>query len=224
MAVTAGPLSATDRAYQSILEGILTGVYSPGTLLGETALGSDLGMSRTPIRTALTRLQNEGWIRIYPKRGALVQGLSDSAIEDLMESRLILESSSVFRADEGVLLQLATRLEAEVELHREHLARRDVASFIESSLKFHRSFVQASANSVLLEFTDRMMDRQRFLLYHYGDHYLSRADSVIAEHQSMIDSIRRGDGPGFSTTLRVHLTSAYGIALKDVCPKDRFNT
>ncbi|MGC3953211.1 MAG: GntR family transcriptional regulator [Propionicimonas sp.] len=216
--------SAADLAYTTILEAILSGEYAPGVMLAETTLGAELGVSRTPIRSALTRLQDEGWITIYPKRGALVRGMTDREIADLIDARLILESVSVRRADRAVLSVLAARLENEVELHREHLARRDLRSFIESTIAFHRSFVQAAGNSVLLEFNDRLTNRQRFLIFRYGDSYLARANEIIAEHQALIDAVRSGGGPEFAEALRVHLKGTYGTPLEAICTDLRFTS
>lgn len=210
--------SAADLAYTAILEAILSGEYAPGVMLAETTLGLELGVSRTPIRSALSRLQDEGWITIYPKRGALVRGMTDREIADLTDARLILESVSVRRADEAVRLALASRLDDEIEVHRQHLARRDLRSFIESTLAFHRSFVQAAGNSVLLEFNDRLTNRQRFLIFRYGDSYLARADEIIAEHQALVEAVRAGGGTEFAEALRAHLKGTYGTALEAICP------
>ncbi len=64
--------SAADLAYRHIRDAILTGAYEAGTMLGEIPLAEEIGVSRTPVRTALALLQDEGWVTRYPKRGALV--------------------------------------------------------------------------------------------------------------------------------------------------------
>src|SRR5699024_11778557 len=60
-------LSAAERAYRVIRSQILSGVHAPGTMLGEAALAAEIEVSRTPVRVALARLQDEGWILIYPR-------------------------------------------------------------------------------------------------------------------------------------------------------------
>src|SRR5699024_3090654 len=88
------PLSAADRAYRVIRSQILSGVHAPGTRLGESALAAEIEVSRTPVRVALARLQDEGWILIYPKRGAIVQGIDERTIVELADARYVLETTA----------------------------------------------------------------------------------------------------------------------------------
>src|SRR5699024_1895999 len=164
-----GAMSATDRAYTAIRAAILDGRHRADTMLSETDLAESIGVSRTPVRTALTRLQDEGWITIYPKRGALVRGLDERTITDLADARLVLEATSVRRASPGQRAVLAERLAADLDAQERALAEGDIAAFVEMTVAFHRGFVEAGGNSVMLELYDRLADRQRFLLFDYGE-------------------------------------------------------
>jgi DNA-binding GntR family transcriptional regulator len=210
--------SATGRAYTAILDAILNGRYAAGAMLSEATLAAEIGLSRTPIRTAIARLQDDGWLSIYPKRGAIVQGLSERDIADLADARLILESTSVQRARPDDLRRLADRLASEVEVQREALEGGDVRGFIESTIAFHRSFVQAGQNRVMLELNDRLADRQRFLLFSYGETLLARAADVIAEHEDLVEHLRAGDADAFSESLRHHIGDTLGTRLDEVQP------
>lgn len=210
--------SATGRAYTAILDAILNGRHLPGTMLSEAALAAQVGVSRTPVRTALARLQDDGWVAIYPKRGAIVRGLSERDIADLADARLILESTSVQRARPEDLQLLAERLDSEVAVQREALDGGDVRAFIESTVAFHRSFVQAGRNRVLLELNDRLADRQRFLLFSYGDTLLARCADIIAEHQGLVAHLRAGDAEAFSEALRHHIGDTLGTPLDEIRP------
>lgn len=210
--------SATLQAYRKIRDDILAGVLSSGTMLGEAALAAEIGVSRTPVRTALARLQEEGWITIYPKRGALVQGLSDRAITDLSDARLILETTSVQRATPRAREMLADRLDDAIREQVQAFRTRDLRRFIELTIAFHRSFVESSRNEVLLELNDRLADRQRFLLFSHGDRLLARCESIIEEHQLLAHSLRANDVPTFSDILRSHFSDNYGKPLDPVCP------
>ncbi|MEU8238315.1 GntR family transcriptional regulator [Actinoplanes missouriensis] len=201
--------SAAERAYRTIRDGILNGVHKAGAMLGEEGLAQEIGVSRTPVRAALGRLQDEGWIVIYPKRGALVQGLSERAIADLQDTRLILEAAGASRISATVRDQLAARLRTSIEAQRDALGERDVRRFIELTIGFHRTFVEAAGNDVLLELNDRLADRQRFLLFCKGDHLLARCDDIIAEHVTLVEQLRTGDTGGFTDTLRKHLDDNY---------------
>lgn len=215
--------SAAGRAYEAILGGILNGVHVPGVMLAEATLAAEIGVSRTPVRTALARLQDDGWITVYPKRGALVRGLSERAVTDLAEAHLMLESISVQRADAVTRAALATRLEQSIEDQRSTLSRRDLRAFIESTIVFHRSFVEAGQNSILLELHDRLADRQRFLLFSFGDTLLARCADIIAEHEELVTDVRDGDAAAFTETLRRHISDTYGTQLRTLFPDPIFS-
>lgn len=210
--------SAVARAYSAILDGILNGIRTPGTMLAEAALAAEIGVSRTPVRTALARLQDDGWITIYPKRGALVKGLSERAVADLADARFVMESTSVQRATAADRHALADRLEEALTVQRQARRTQDLRGFIESTILFHRSFVEAGQNSVMLELNDRLADRQRFLLFSYGDTLHARCADTIAEHEGLVRELREGDAVGFAEALRRHLGDTFGTTLRELCP------
>lgn len=203
-------LSANERAYQTIRNGILDGIHAPGSMLGEAALAQEIGVSRTPVRSALARLQDEGWITVYPKRGALVNGLSERAVADLADARLMLETAGVMRASVSARQVLARRLTTSIGVQRDAFASGEVRAFIESTIDFHRSFVESAENAVLLELNDRLADRQRFLLFSFGDLLLARCAEIITEHENLVRHLASGNADDFASALRAHLAGTYG--------------
>lgn len=208
--------SATEKAYRSIRDSILNGELPSGSMLGEASLAARIGVSRTPVRTALARLQDEGWVTIYPKRGALVQGLTVQTIEDLADTRLIFESISVQRSSSRARQALADRLDDAVTEQEAAIGAHDLRRFVESTIAFHRSFVECGGNEVLLELNDRLADRQRFLLFSHGDRLFERGEAIITEHRELVAALRTGDVAGFADTLRSHLSHNYGRRLDPV--------
>lgn len=208
--------SATTRAYEHIREGILDGRYPTGTMLGEVALAESIGVSRTPVRTALVLLQDEGWITVYPKRGALVRGLSERAAADLAEARFLLESSGVQRASSTERTSLARTLLTSIDAQQRAFVERDLRGFIELTIAFHRSFVEVGGNAVLIEMDARLGDRQLFLLFTRGEQLLDRCADIIAEHRRLLDHLASDDAEGFAHALRAHLTSPLSDAGRSV--------
>ena len=200
--------SAAERAYRSIRDDILDGTHAPGTMLGESSLAARLGMSRTPVRVALARLQDEGWIVIYPKRGALVQGLDDRAVAELADARFVLETTAVSRASQTSRQQLADVLASSVRTQREAFDDGDLPRFIDLTLQFHRGFVEAGGNEVLLELYDRLSDRHRFTLFASGDRLLTQGEQIMADHEQLTDHLRDGDIAAFAAVLRGHIAEA----------------
>ena len=197
--------SAAERAYQLIRAQILNGTHRPGTMLGETGLAADLDVSRTPVRVALARLQDEGWIVIYPKRGAIVQGVDERTVAELADARFVLETTAVDRAPEALRQQLADALESSIEAQRAAFDAGDVAAFIDLTLEFHRGFVEAGDNQVMLELYSQLSDRHRFILFASGDRLLERCEEIIAEHVRLTQHLRTGNSAGFADILRGHL-------------------
>ncbi len=205
--------SAAERARSAIRASILDGTHRPGTMLSENELAAELSMSRTPVRAALTRLQDEGLIAIYPKRGALVRSLSDREIADLADARLVLESAGVQRASTAARRALADRLEPGLVEQRAALIARDLDGFVTSTIAFHRSFVEAGGNLALTEIGDRLTDRQRLLLSAQRDSLFERADQIFDEHRALVERLRADDPDGFAEALRGHLLDMHGPEL-----------
>lgn len=197
--------SAAERAYQLIRAQILDGTHRPGTMLGESALATDLEVSRTPVRVALARLQDEGWIVIYPKRGAIVQGVDGRTVTELADARFVLETTGVDRAPDALRQQLADRLDESISAQRKAFDAGDIAAFIDLTLEFHRGFVESSGNSVLIELYGQLSDRHRFILFTAGDRLLARWEAIIAEHVALTDHLRNGNTEAFAQILRDHI-------------------
>ncbi|WP_449276638.1 GntR family transcriptional regulator [Leucobacter sp. GX24907] len=203
------PESAAVRAYEHIRDGIIEGRYRTDDMLGESGLAAELSLSRTPIRSALVRLQDEQWITIYPKRGALVKGLSDRAISDLSDTRYILESAAVQRADASQITALCEKLTHQIAEQQTALEEQDVHRFVDLATAFHRSFVEVSGNQVLLELSDRLADRQRYMLFRLGSRLLNQCQLVLDEHRELVEALRAEDPARFAESLRRHINDVH---------------
>lgn len=201
--------SAAGRAYRHLRDAILEGGFTPGQMLGETGLAEDLGMSRTPVRAALVRLQEEQWVTIYPKRGALVNGLSDRDIAEIADARYMLEAAAVQRATAATIERLLPRLEESLDAQEAALAEGDLPVFIDRTTGFHRMFVEMGGNAVLLEMSDRLADRRRFMLFRQGARLIERRTAMIAEHRALLEALRSGDVAVFAESLRAHLRDTH---------------
>lgn len=201
------PLSAAERAFVNVRDAIVRGTLAPGTMLAENSLADGLGMSRTPVRTALARLQDEGWIVVYPKRGALVRGLDAHAVADLADARHMLESSMVARATPAARTALADRLGAQVDVQERVLRAGDLDAFIDLTISFHRAFVEVGGNALVLELESRLADRHRHVLHLHGASMLDRWEEIVAEHRALVVDLR-DDPARFARTLRLHQTDS----------------
>lgn len=202
---------AADRAHAAIRQAILGGEHAPGTMLSENDLAARLSMSRTPVRAALARLQDEGWVTIYPQRGALVRQLSDAEVRESAEVRHALESAGIQRGDAARRERLAHQLAGNVAEQERALATGDFPAFATLALRFHRAFVEMSGNGVMLDVYDRLQDRQYLSIVRSADRIAGDPGQVLAEHRTLLDDARRGDWAAFSTHLTAHQDRSHGV-------------
>src|SRR5690349_25014918 len=104
-------MSAGERAYRHVKEQILSGELPGGELLSEGEVAAALGMSRTPVRGAFAQLEAEGYLRTYPKRGAIVTPISPREAEEVMEARWVIERHALEQATPQLGPELAALAE-----------------------------------------------------------------------------------------------------------------
>ncbi len=153
--------SAADRAYSHVRDGILSARYPDHELLAEGAIADEVGVSRTPVREALLRLEAEGMIRLLPKRGALVLPVTAAEWRDVLDTRLLVElhaALSVLAAGDGPAL--ATRLAGPLQALADAAENGDVPGYVAADRDFHASIVAAGGNQILNRLYGSLRDRQ----------------------------------------------------------------
>lgn len=147
------------QAYFFIKEKILKCEYMPNSFLNERMLQEELNCSRTPIREALNRLEQEHLLRIIPKKGILISDLSINEISMLYETRLLIEPYIIRTYGKHVLQQDLDMFE---KLFTDSIHNENMAQSIEIDDKFHRTLCEACANTYLLaSLEETAMQNQR---------------------------------------------------------------
>jgi DNA-binding GntR family transcriptional regulator len=204
-------LSAAERTHSRIRESIMKGEFPPGTMLSENELAARLSVSRTPVRAALSRLQEEGWVTIYAQRGALVREVTADEVRESAEVRNALEAAGVRRAGAAEREALAGRLADNLDRQEQALLGGDVNAFAVLAMQFHRAFVEASGNSIMLSLYDRLGDRQYLSILRSAGRIAGEPRQVVAEHRVLLDHASRGDWIGFAAALDDHQTRRHGL-------------
>lgn len=205
------PGRAADRAHAHIRDEILHGRLAPGTMLSENDLAATLSMSRTPVRAALTRLQDEGWVTIYPQRGALVRELSEREVREAADVRHALESAGIQRSDPVRRAELATQLAENVDEQQRALQQGYFSTFTTLAIRFHRTFVEMSGNSVMLSVYDRLADLQYLSIVRSSQRITDEPAQILSEHRMLLDDARHGDWTAFATHLNDHQARSHGL-------------
>jgi len=162
MVTTAAPpatLSASARVYAALKRNILDGRQAGGSFVTEGELAAATGVSRTPVREALLRLEVEGLVRLYPKKGALVVAVSADEARDVLEARLVIEewAAGVMWRRRAEAIPELEELLAEMRADR---AAEDMSAFVEHDRLFHEVIVAAAGNCVLTHTYQGLRDRQ----------------------------------------------------------------
>ncbi len=197
-------------AYQLILEAIDTGVYRPGSRLVESELADRFGVSRTPIREALQRLETQGLLA-RDGRSLIVASLDHNQLAELYVVRAELE---------GLAARLAARHAApeEINLLREmvkedHLIVGDPTALSRANRRFHKQIHLASHNRYLVQQLD-LVHRSMALLATTSLAAEGRGPTAMAEHERIVQAIEAGDGEAADIALRDHISQAFAMRLK----------
>ncbi|MFB9566628.1 GntR family transcriptional regulator [Saccharopolyspora hordei] len=204
---------AADRAYQHVKAGLLDGSYPDGELLSEGEVAAALQMSRTPVREAFLRLQTEGFLRLYPKRGALVVPVTPNEARAVVEARLALESFAI----DKLALQGGGAMTAVGEELAEHPAcdttELSDAAMHEADRAFHATLVAAAGNPVVADLYNALRDKQMRITATARTH--TARSRINHQHGQLAAALRDGDPELAKTRLREHLLGtvrAFGIA------------
>lgn len=203
-ATAVSALTAADRVYRHVKQGVLDRVYEGGTLLTEGELAEAVGVSRTPVREALLRLETEGLLKLYPKKGALVLPVSAQEITDVLETRLLVEEFTVRRAvpaPPGLL----DRLAALIEEQRLHADEGDLPAMMAADRAFHAEIVRSAGNQILGRLYDQLRDRQLRMGVAVLHAHPDRLERTLAEHAEILDALRAGDADTAAAAVRAHI-------------------
>jgi DNA-binding GntR family transcriptional regulator len=212
-------MTAAERAYAYAKERILDGRLPGGTLITEGDVGADVGVSRTPVREAFLRLESEGLLTLYPKRGAIVVAVSTAEVESVMETRLLVERFAIRKIIEDELGLGAAP--ADVIARQEELAARENwPEFVEADREFHRIFVAAAGNPILLQLHDSLRDRQTRMNLAALVRNTGRDRQVLAEHRVWADAVDDGDLDAALSMVDEHLGATLALLRKGPTPHD----
>ena len=197
-------------AYQLILKAIDVGTYRPGDRLVESELADRFGVSRTPIREALQRLETQSLLA-RDGRSLIVASLDHNQMAELYVVRSELE---------GLAARLAARhaTEEEVRLLREFVEEDkarvdDPAALSRTNRRFHRQVHLASHNRYLVQQLD-LVYRSMALMTTTSLAAAGRSERALEEHAAVVDAISRGDAEAAQTELKGHISRAYEARLR----------
>ena len=171
---------------------IITGEYEPGERLIEATLSTELGTSRGPVREALRQLENEGLVESFPYRGAVVLGVSDDEVQEiLIPIRLTLERYSFAHALNLLTDADFAELGKQVWLMEQAAAADDLPRLVEADLRFHDIVISSSGQTHTVQIWRTIWPRIRAYVYRYGRG--KDLATMVDEHRDLLVALQSRD-------------------------------
>ena len=199
-------LPLREVVFHSLREAILTGQLQPGERLMEIQIAEKLGVSRTPVREAIRKLEIEGLAVMVPRKGAEVAKITKKQLRDVLEVR---------KAMEELAVQLACRRiskEAVKELEEAHLEVKKMAmdmnltALVKADVRFHEIIYNAADNERLLQILNNLKQQ----MYRYRLEYLKNKKNhelIIKEHADILEALQTLDMDHATTAIRQHISN-----------------
>jgi DNA-binding GntR family transcriptional regulator len=191
----------TERTYRSIKQSLLNGTLGEQSRLTEESLASQLGISKSPVREALNRLEAEGLVCIEARRGAFVRQFSAKEIRDLYDIRLVLEEHSVVAA--AITPKFLSDLAASINRTMKFLKAGNKLEHIEEDMRFHAMITAATGNQELCRVLENV--QQKMLICRSKSYELSATTAPVA-HRKIYEALKIEDRKGAKAAMREHIT------------------
>ena len=207
-------LPLRDVVFNTLRQAILRGELKPGERLMEIQLANKLGVSRTPIREAIRKLELEGLVLMIPRKGAEVAEITEKSLKDVLEIRRALEDLAVRLACEKITKEELKELKKAGDEFKKVLKSQDITEVAEADVRFHDVIYMATDNPKLIQ----LLNNFREQMYRYRVEYL-KIDEVrpqlLAEHDEIIKYITEGNQEEASNVVCRHIENQ-ALTVQDV--------
>ena len=195
-------LPLRDVVFNTLRQAILRGELKPGERLMEIQLANKLGVSRTPIREAIRKL--EGLVLMIPRKGAEVAEITEKNMRDVLEVRKALEELAVQLACDKITKEEIEEMKKAAEDFKKILKSKDITEIAEADVRFHDIIYMATDNQKLIQLLNNLREQ----MYRYRVEYLKREEAhpqLIAEHAAIIEYISKGEKKAATDIMCKHI-------------------
>ena len=197
-------LPLRDVVFNTLRESILKGEMKPGERLMEIHLANKLGVSRTPIREAIRKLELEGLVTMIPRRGAEVAQITAKSLRDVLEGRQALDALAMELACERISEEEIGRLREACDNFAEITKTQDAVRIAQADVELHDIIVQGSRNEKLAQMVGNLSQQ----MYRYRLEYVkdeANYKRLIAEHRVIYEAIRDRDRQTGAEAIKNHI-------------------
>lgn len=208
-------LPLRDVVFQTLRQAILKGELQPGERLMEIKLAERLGVSRTPIREAIRKLELEGLVVMVPRKGAAVANITEKDTKDVLEVRRTLEMFAVEVACDRISEEQLEQLKKAARDFEASKGSMDVIRIAETDMLFHEIIYEATQNERLVQ----MLNNLRENMYRYRIEYLKDSnyyDSLMSEHREILEAIEAGDKQRARACMESHINNQQRAVIRKI--------
>lgn len=197
-------LPLRDVVFNTLRQAILRGELKPGERLMEIQLAERLGVSRTPIREAIRKLELEGLVVMVPRKGAEVASITEKSLRDVLEVRKALEELAVELACKRMTNEEIRKLEQQQLHFREEISSGDITRIAEMDVEFHEMIYVGTKNERLVQLLSNLREQ----MYRYRMEYIKdkeKRGTLVEEHANIIETIKKHDAGAAREAIRRHI-------------------
>lgn len=213
-------LPLRDVVFNTLRQAILKGELKPGERLMEIQLANKLGVSRTPVREAIRKLELEGLVLMIPRKGAEVAEITRQDMEDVLEVRTALEELAVKDACDHITdAQLSELKKASNEFKKALLESKDLVTCADADMHFHDVILSATNNRRLIQMLNNLSEQ----MYRYRMEYLKDErthKTLIEEHDAIRRALKKHDKVKAGAAIRVHIDNQKRSILESLTEKE----
>ena len=205
--------------FETLRDAIRKGILKPGERLMEIHLAEQLGVSRTPVREAIRKLELEGYVIMMPRRGTYVSNLSIKDINEVFEIRTSLDSLASGLAAERITDEELEHLQRLLVVIGEAIKEKNMEKIVEADTKFHDILYQASRNNRLEGIIYNLREQLTSIRAKSMD-YPGRLEETLEEHSSIVNTIAQGDEVAAQKASEYHMERSEHTLLLSMEDKD----
>lgn len=212
-------ITLTQKAYEHLHQGILSGTFAPGAVVSEASLAVQMGISRTPVREAIRQLATEGLVEQVPRYGTIIRSIDRREIIELYEMREALESYAACRAAErmseprlarldalcGVLCEVGERAR---KLRLTELDEPLLRQFLAADMAFHLLIISAADNSRIMKVVKETRTLSRIFRMRRQRHDLEIVEKAHGSHCRIVDALRKHDSEAARLLMLEHIQAS----------------
>ncbi len=199
-----------ELAYQKMKEMIITCEIRPGEFLDTAKLGKQLGISRTPIREAETKLEREGLLQIIPQKGAYVSTISPKIVRDVYMTRKLLEPGIIRLAGSNISKERLQKLQTQNE---EEWKEQNLGLLVEQDDALHKEIVYSTKNQYIIDIFEQLCDQKKRINIMSGA-VVEKHENNCREHNAIIDLLLEEKYEEAAALMEKHLDDSMEQALK----------